>query len=274
MGKRYIKPRPFILASKYSDSIEEAEKRLTEYCNSGKVDRGNDVFVFSNDGHWSVQPYKDARGLILWDISYLVEPHITSTQIFYTINLKELLELKGTLVCQSQQDYEFYLQVPHSQEEAKWLGRRIWLDDKFIDEVREKEEWHAKYKQIKVLDDVLYEIYHITEIQGLTRYIIKDYILDRAFGLSGYLSRRYAAVLPDYESAGSELRQGKDSGRIAEAEEYIKTGLHRVVERLFAGRRDLFTDSQIEEITEHITNIYIFYHYDDCGLCFTTASIN
>lgn len=266
MSKHNIKPRPFILASQLCNSMEEAEKCLSEYCKTGNVNFVEDVFSFSHNGHWSVKKlHKEATGLVNWDISYLIDTHHNGKETLFTINLKNLLELMQCLVVQSPQDYEYYQEMPHSEEQANNLGIKTWLDDKFIAECEKKKEWQNRYKQIEGLENALHEIWKITEIDGIVRNVIKDYILDKAFYLSGFMAQRYIPFMPDYEKCSAILKQGKDKDRIKESANHIQPALHFIFERLLLPNRDLFTNSIIKDLVKHITNIYIVYHYDELG---------
>lgn len=261
----HFKPHPLFTAAQFYESLIEAEKTLSDYCASGKVNLMDDVFVFSHDGHWSVQKYKGAKGMLLWNISYLIDTHQQGDQYLYTINLAELLELMKCLVAESKYDYDMYAEVPHTTKQATLFEQTVWLSKRFLSEVEEQNQWWEKYNSITNLEDCFSRIQHITEIYGVALGFIKEYLLDQAFDLPGYMPKRYFPHLPNYKEVADELLIGDKSEEISEIVREIEPQLRNAVRELLKDNGTLFTEDKVNRVVKYTLNVFICFRYDPMG---------
>lgn len=178
------------------------------------------------------------------------------------IKYKRCLEFTKQMICESMYDREYSLRCYYGPQWSIEERPGTWLNDPHLEEVFEQYNWIDKYK--KIAHDDLYilmeKVRDETEIEGIHFYFLKEYLLENIFDLKGYMPSRYDKYRYDYKKIFEEQLHNEIIDELIEKGRIIKPRLTYIVNKAMP-EVNLFTESKVEDIVNHIINVYVSYHY-------------
>ncbi|MCM1139519.1 MAG: hypothetical protein NC453_13190 [Muribaculum sp.] len=255
------------MAVHMQDILEQIENVLTCYEPTSVSQLDNDCLCFMHSGKIEIlsHPYTDCLFAIPLKYFYIVDINSDNTVTKRGINLKEVNEFTKSLVCESMYDWEYACDCS-CHESLRKFQPKTWIDGSRLNETAQGYMWWEKYHKIAHNEfvDLFQHIERETEIQGIHLYFLKDYLLEKIYGISGYMPKRYDEYKYDYDSIYSQQITDDKIDELIDRGLKLKHNLTYYVTRALP-EHNLFSEALVEDVVKHIMNVFVSYHYFSLG---------
>lgn len=270
MGTKALKPRHIVTAMHLQEILEKIYIVLNDFNATDFVEYTDHCLCLSHNGEIEIQKISELNAVYAWDLKnfYIFKfkgksNHFTDK----TINYKEVIDFTKQMICESMFDWDYWGKC--SYDEAYPVEDRVphWLNDsEHAMRVINAYQWIGPYWKIAhnelflLLDDIQRE----TEIYGIHFSFLKEYLLEKIYNLKGYMPKRYDPYRYNYKKIYTEQINDERIDELIEKGLELKKRLSPLIKKEMP-ETNLFTDVEVEEIVNHIINVYVSYHYYELG---------
>lgn len=270
MGTKSLKPRNIVTAMHLQETLEDICRVLNGFKADNIEDYKTHSLCLNHFGKVQIQQNEKLDALysiplqycyhILLD--YLCPEKITDTFIDY----QRCIVFTKQMICESMYDLE-YSRNCCSMKAYKEERPDVWQNESEYYKIIERVDWVNAYRKKAESGDfnqLMMIVEDATEIRGIHLSFLKEYLLEQIFDVKGYMPKRYDEYRYDYKKIFDEQIKNDKVDELIDKGLELKGRLKYAVFQAMP-ENNLFTEAKVDDIVNHIINMFVSYHYYELG---------
>lgn len=271
MGTKALKPRHIVTAMHLQEILEEICDVLNGFKSVNIDEYSKYSLCLSHYGKIEIQDNSKIDAVYCLNLRNFYHLFVDSNNQSKIqnrfIDFQRCIVFTKQMICESMYDWDYWGKCSYG--EAYPMEDRVdhWLNDsEHAMRVINAYKWIGPYWKIAhnelflLLDDIQRE----TEIYGIHFSFLKEFLLEKIYNIKGYMPKRYDPYRYNYKKIYSEQINDERIDELIEKGLELKKRLSPRIKKEMSDI-NLFTDLEVEEIVNHIINVYVSYHYYELG---------